>query len=324
METVRAGVIGVGHLGYHHARLYAALDGVSLAGVVDTDEERAAKASDEFGLPQFRTAEDLVKAGVDAVSVAVPTVAHRDIVLALLDAGVDVLVEKPIASTVEEAREMVEAAAAKGRLLQVGHVERFNGAVIVLMEAIKHPRFIECHRLSPYPNRGSDVSVVLDLMIHDLEIVLALDGSEVTNVDAIGVPVFSQGEDIANVRLRFASGCVANLTSSRVSMETMRKIRIFEDNAYVSTDYSEQEVMVYRKKPGPISKEASPMESISIEALKVPREEPLRLELAGFIECVRTRTRPIVAGEDGLRALELAHRIIANILKHAEAVSAEN
>ena len=314
--TLRTAVVGVGHLGYHHARLYNAINGAELVGVIDLRTDHAQKVAEEFGVAHFTDLGQLLDAGVDAVSVAVPTAAHREVTLPLLEAGIDVLVEKPIAPTRDQAVEMVETARKNERLLQVGHVERFNGAVIALLDAIKRPRFIECHRLSPYPNRGEDVSVVLDLMIHDLDIVLALVGSEVISLDAIGVPVFSEGEDIANVRLRFASGCVANLTSSRVSMDQMRKIRIFEENAYVSTDYSEQEVMVYRKKAGPIDPEDSPMASITIDALEVTHEEPLLLELKAFLDCVRTRDTPKVSGEDGLRALCLAEDIVAFIQEH--------
>ena len=313
MQNVRVGVIGVGHLGYHHARLYSELEGCELVGVCDTDPERGAQVAAEFDVPCFAAPGELEKAGLDAVSVATPTRYHRDIAVQMLNAGVDTLVEKPIAGSVAEAREIVEVAAKQNRMLQVGHVERFNGAVIALMNAFQQPKFIECHRLSPYPSRGTDVSVVHDLMIHDLEIVLALDGSEVTSVDSVGVSVFSETEDIANTRLRFASGCVANLTASRVSMDSMRKIRIFEENAYVSTDYSEQQVLVYRKKPGTLAPGVSPMEMISIEPLELTREEPLRLELEAFLECVRNRTRPVVAGEDGRKALELAERIIRSM-----------
>lgn len=313
MKNVRVGVIGVGHLGYHHARLYSELKGCELVGICDTDPERGAQVAAEFEVSCFATPEELAKAGLDAVSVAAPTSEHRDIAVQMLNGGIDVLVEKPIASTVAEAQEIVQVAAQQGRMLQVGHVERFNGAVIALMKAFRNPKFIECHRLSPYPSRGADVSVVHDLMIHDLEIVLALDGSDIIAVDSIGVSVFSESEDIANTRLRFTSGCVANLTASRISMESMRKIRIFEDNAYVSTDYSEQQVIVYRKKPGTLAPGASPMEMISIEPLELTREEPLRLELEAFLECVQNRTRPVVSGEDGLKALELAERIVRSM-----------
>jgi predicted dehydrogenase len=310
MSIVRTGVVGVGHLGYHHARLYRAMEGVELVGVCDTNPGRCAEVASEFGVPGCATTADLVARGVQAVSVAVPTVHHRAVASELLEAGVDVLVEKPIASTVADAEAMVALALERDRLLQVGHVERFNGAVIALAERFRNPRFIECHRMSPYPNRGDDVSVVLDLMIHDIDVVLSLVNSPVKSLDAIGVAVFSPQEDIANVRLRFENNCVANLTASRISLERMRKIRIFETDAYVSTDYSEQEVLVYRRKSSEDGAVQSPMELIRIESLPVKREEPLALELAAFVSSVRNRTRPVVSGEDGLRALRLAFDIM--------------
>jgi predicted dehydrogenase len=316
MSAVRVGVIGVGHLGYHHARIYNSLPEAALVGVVDVEHARGQRAAEEFDAPHFGSIEELLAAGIDAASVVVPTTSHHDVTLPLLESGVDVLVEKPIATDTAEAARMVEAAARHGRILQVGHVERFNGAVIALFSAVRQPRFIECHRLSPYPSRGSDVSVVLDLMIHDLDIVLALDGSAVTSVDAVGVPVFSDQEDIANARIRFASGCVANLTCSRVSLERLRKIRIFEQDAYVSTDYTEQQVLVYRKKPGAVPEGGSPMDLIQVEPLTVHRDEPLKLELASFVQCVRERKRPLVAGEDGLRALQVAQQVVQFIREH--------
>ena len=316
MKPLRAGVVGVGHLGYHHARNYLALEDVELVGVVDTEPEQRSKTSEDFGVEAFDSVEALLDAGIEAASVVVPTTRHHDVTLRLLEAGVDVMVEKPIASTTEQAREMVAKAAETDRLLQVGHIERFNGAVTALFEAIKRPKFIECHRLSPYPGRGHDVSVVLDLMIHDLDIVRALDGTELVSVDAVGVPVFSEAEDIANARLRFASGCVANVTCSRVSVDRMRKIRIFAENVYVSTDYSAQEVVAYRKKPGPLPEGSNPMEHIDITPLDVHRDEPLKLELASFAACVRERRRPVVSGEDALAALELAQNIIEFIRSH--------
>lgn len=315
MAAIRTGVVGVGHLGYHHARLYAALPDAELVGVADVDEARRVRAAEDFTVPGFSDVRGLLEVGVEAVSVATPTTAHHDVAIELLRNGVHVLVEKPMAATVFEAETMAAVARAHRRVLQVGHVERFNGAVLALFDAIKRPRFIECHRLSPYPKRSTDVSVVLDLMIHDLDIVLALAGAAATLLDAVGVPVFSEEEDIANVRLRFASGCVANLTSSRVSVEPMRKIRIFEENAYVSTSYTDQEVLVYRKKPGPLPPDANPMEHITVEPLPVQREEPLRLELASFLECVRDGKRPVVSAEDGIRALKLAHDILETIRK---------
>ena len=316
MSRVRTGVVGVGHLGYHHARNYAGLEGAELVGVVDVEPENRSKAAEDFGVPGFAGIEGLLELGVDAVSVVTPTTSHREVALALLEAGVHVLVEKPIAPDVEEAEEMVAAARAQGRLLQVGHIERFNGAVMAVFEAFKEPKFVECHRLSPFPMRGTDVSVVLDLMIHDLDIVLAMVQSDVVSLDAVGVPVFSASEDIANVRIRFASGCVANVTSSRVSVDKMRKIRIFAENAYVSTDYSAQEVLVYSKKPGPIPEGANPMEYLRIEPLPVKKDEPLKLELASFVQCVDEGKRPLVSGEDGLKALKLAHDIISFIREH--------
>lgn len=316
MNPIRVGVAGVGHLGYHHARNYASLENVTLVGVVDLDPERGRKAAEDFHVPWFKTLDEILAAGVDAVSVSVPTSAHFETATQLLNAGVDVLVEKPLAATTQEAEQMVALAEQRERILQVGHIERFNGAVIALFDAIKHPRFIECHRLSPYPNRGQDVSVVLDLMIHDLEIVLALDRSELVSMDAVGVSVFSEQEDIANVRLRFASGCVANLTCSRISLERMRKIRIFEQDAYLSTDYSDQEVLVYRKKPVRPEVVQNPMELITVDPLPVHREEPLRRELQSFVACVRDRTRPVVSGADGLAALRLAEDIVTFIREH--------
>lgn len=316
MNPIRVGVAGVGHLGYHHARNYASLEDVTLVGVVDLDPERGRKAAEDFHVPWFKTLDEILAAGVDAVSVSVPTSAHFETATQLLNAGVDVLVEKPLAATTQEAEQMVALAEQRERILQVGHIERFNGAVIALFDAIKHPRFIECHRLSPYPNRGQDVSVVLDLMIHDLEIVLALDRSELVSMDAVGVSVFSEQEDIANVRLRFASGCVANLTCSRISLERMRKIRIFEQDAYLSTDYSDQEVLVYRKKPVRPEVVQNPMELITVDPLPVHREEPLRRELQSFVACVRDRTRPVVSGADGLAALRLAEDIVTFIREH--------
>jgi len=313
MSEIRAGVVGVGHLGYHHARNYAGLEGVKLAGVVDLDQRRAWKAAEDFDAPVYENIEELVGAGVDAVSVAAPTTQHHVLAMSLLEAGVNVLVEKPIAGALAEARAMVDAAKHSGAVLQVGHIERFNGAVQALTGVVNSPRFIECHRLSPYPNRGDDVSVVHDLMIHDLDLVLALTGGCAVQVDAVGVPVFSKFEDIANARIRFESGCVANLTCSRISVERMRKIRVFETDAYLSTDYSEQEVLVYRKKPGTVPAGHSPMELVTVESLPVERDEPLRRELQAFVACIRDGRHPVVSGEDGLAALELAERVIAAI-----------
>jgi predicted dehydrogenase len=309
-DTLRVGVVGVGHLGYHHARHYAASEAARLVGVADPDEARGREVAEAFGTRWYLTAEALAGEGLDACSIVAPTTRHADLAGQLLAAGIDCLVEKPIASTVAEGEAMVAAAERHGRILQVGHIERFNGAVVAMMRAAARPRFIECHRLSPYPNRGQDVSVVHDLMIHDIEIIQALAGSDVTSVDAVGLPVFSPTEDIANARIRTASGCVCNLTVSRVSVERMRKIRVFTDDAYMSTDYTEQEVLLFRKKPGDLAPGQNPMELIAMEALPVHKEEPLKLEIAAFLECVRTREAPTVGGRQGLAALAIAERVM--------------
>ncbi len=315
MNKLRIGVIGAGHLGYHHARLYHEMDNAILAGVADPDVEVRERITRDFDVPVYDRADALLSERMDAVSVVTPTSVHLSLVEEALAAGAHVLVEKPMAATVAEAQRMVAAARTAGKVLQVGHVERFNGAVQALFEASMKPLFIECHRLTPFPGRGVDVSVVLDLMIHDLDIVLRLAGKDIVSLDAVGVPVFSQQEDIANVRLRFASGCVANLTSSRISMDRMRKIRIFDPGAYVSTDYSAQEVLVYRKKPGPLPAGANPMAHIDVTPLPVRKEEPLKLELQAFVHAILTDSPPQVSGEDGLRALRLAWDIIDAIRK---------
>lgn len=309
MSKKRIGVIGAGHLGYHHIRLYRNMADVELAGVADIAAEARDRIVRDFGVPVYADFQELLAAGLDAVSVVTPTATHAEITLAALEAGIHVLVEKPMAATVEESRAMADTARRMGVILQVGHVERFNGAVKVLFESGITPRFIECHRLSPFSGRGN-VSVVLDLMIHDLDIVLKMTGTELVQVDAVGVPIFSDQEDIANARLRFASGCVANLTSSRASMESMRKIRIFDRAAYISTDYSAQEVLVYRRKPGPPPASGNFMDQITVTALPVCKDEPLKLELEAFVNSVGSNHPPFVSGDDGLRVLEVAWRIL--------------
>jgi len=309
---MKVGVIGVGHVGYHHARVYSELSGVTLAGVSDTDEERVEKAAADFATEGFSQYEPLLER-VDAVSVAVPTSLHYGVGKSCLEAGVSTLIEKPLCADLAQADELVELARNRGLTLQVGHVERFNGAVRKLAEVIEKPRFIECHRLSPYPSRGDDVGVVLDLMIHDVDIVLSLVKSEVTETDAIGVPVFSPHEDIANARLKFANGCVANLTASRVSVDRMRKIRVFGSDTYVSVRYADQEVKVYRKREDMLRQGLDPMNCIDIEVLPVDKEEPLRAELASFVQCVETGEQPVVSGEDGRNALRLATEITEQI-----------
>jgi len=280
--------------------------------VVDTDEARAKEVAAEFGTP-WVTAVEAIPDGVAAASIAVPTNDHFRVADRCIGMGMDVLVEKPLTVTLEEARTLTERAERNGAILQVGHVERFNGAVRKLVGLVSNPLFIEAHRMAPYSARGDDVGVVLDLMIHDLDIVLALVRSPVTALHAVGVPVFSEFEDIANVRMIFESGCVANLTVSRVSIDGMRKIRIFQRDAYISVNYEEQDVRVYRRTTDTVPPDVSAMETISVEVPEIDRTEPLQIELKSFINSVRTRHAPKVGGREACEALELAHRIVDNL-----------
>ena len=304
--TVRVGVVGVGALGQHHARVYADLPGATLAGLYDVDPSRAAEVAARHGVPAFARLRELADAA-DAISVAVPTVDHHRVARTLLEAGKDVLVEKPMTAGLKEAEDLIGLAREKGAILQVGHIERFNPAVDALRKAALQPRFIEVHRLSPFSPRSLDVDVVLDLMIHDLDIVLCLDGSGAVQVDAVGVPVLTSKVDIANVRLRFASGLIANLTASRVSAEKVRKFRVFSPKTYISVDFAARSAQVYRLIQG----DAGP--EITAERTAAPDEEPLRRQLAAFVAAVRDRTVPAVTGGDGLRALTLAHTVLARM-----------
>jgi predicted dehydrogenase len=307
---IRVGVVGVGALGQHHARVYADLPGARLAGIYDVDPGRAAEVAGRHGTRVFDHLRDLV-AEVDAVSVAVPTVDHHRVAAALLEAGKDVLVEKPMTATIPEAEDLIRRAAERGAVLQVGHIERFNPAVDVLKAAVSRPRFIEVHRLGSFSPRSLDIDVVLDLMIHDLDIVLTLDGSEPVQVDAVGVPVLTSRVDIASARLRFASGLIANLTASRVSAEKVRKFRVFAPRTYISVDFAQREAQIYRLAEG----ESGPQ--IQVERKAAPEEEPLRRQLAAFVECARSRSTPPVSGADGLRALRLAYLILERMAPQA-------
>jgi predicted dehydrogenase len=300
---LRVAVVGIGHLGRHHARILGALDGAHLVAVVDTIPERAQQAADATGARPLTDFRELV-GEVDAVSVAVPTELHRDVAMPFLERGIAVLVEKPMARTLGEADELVAAAAASGATLLVGQTERYNPAVQAVLPLVTSPRFIEVHRLGVFPDRSLDIDVVFDLMIHDLDIVLALVRSEVTAIEAVGVPVLTPRYDIANARLRFASGCIANVTASRISRDRVRKIRFFQPDAYISVDYAAQEVEGWRL----VHRDGSRPE-IQGGQLPVPKDEPLRRELADFIEAVRDRRPPMVDGPAGRRALELATRI---------------
>ena len=289
VKAPRVGVVGVGHIGKNHARLYAE---------IARAEQRAA----EFGVKTVASLEEFAEQ-VDAASIATPTSTHFEIARELLARGKHLLVEKPIADNTAHASELAELAAARGLVLQVGHVERFNPVLSALEKRLTNPRFIEAHRLSPYPNRSTDIGVVLDLMIHDLEIILHLVRSPVQTIDAVGVPDLSRGEDIANARIRFENGCVANITSSRISPEQMRKIRVFQENVYLSLDYQNQSGEMYRRT-------AAGLERDDVE---IEREEPLKRELAAFIECAATGRAPKVSGFQAAAALELAVEITKRI-----------
>ena len=307
MKQLRVGVIGVGHLGQHHARLYAALSGATLAGVADIDQDRARTVGERHQVPAFADWRDLL-GRVEAVSVAVPTSAHHEVVKASLEAGAHVLVEKPIAVTSAEARELVELARKRGLTLQVGHVERFNPIMQAMRPHIGRPGFIECHRLSPFGERGTDVDVVLDLMIHDLDLILSFQPGPVEEIRAAGVPVLSTNVDIANARIAFAGGCVANLTASRVSTNRMRRLRLFQRDAYVSVDFQTRQGVIFRRMTDQGKKP-----TIEIEQVRGGEEEPLKLELEAFLQAATTGTPAPVSGEDGTAALELARQVLEAI-----------
>ncbi len=303
-RPVRAGVIGVGALGRHHARVWAGLDGARLVGVHDLDPARAAEVAARHGCRAYPDARSLLEE-TDAVSVAVPTVAHHAVARLALDHGRDVLLEKPITASLDEADDLVTAASERGLVLQTGHVERFNPATAVLLEAGRGARFVEVHRLGSFSARSLDVDVVLDLMIHDLDIVMALDRSEPVQIEAVGVPVLTPRIDIANARLRFASGLIANLTASRVSLEKVRKFRVFAPRTYVSVDFTAREAQVYR-----LEADEAGRPRIATEKRGAPEEEPLRRQIEAFAAAVRQRSTPVVSGADGRRALALAHSIL--------------
>jgi predicted dehydrogenase len=302
-EPLRIAVIGAGHLGKHHVRIAGDLEGARLVAVVDPDTERAQAAAAASGAPvlsDYREVFDLV----DGVTIATPTELHHEIALAFLERGISVLVEKPITRTVAEGEALVAAAAKSGATFAAGHTERYNPAVAAVMPFVTTPRFIEVHRLGVFPDRSLDIDVVFDLMIHDLDIILALVKSEPTAIEAVGVPVLTDKFDIANARLRFATGCIANVTASRISKDRVRKIRFFQQDAYVSIDYAEQEVEGYR-----LLRRDGERPQIQGGKLPVTREEPLKREIADFVRAVREKRRPLVNGEDGLRALRLAQAI---------------
>lgn len=311
MARVRMGVAGAGVFGRNHLRVIAASQRAELAAVYDPDAERARAAAAEYGGMVCASLQELA-GRCDAAVVASPTTTHAEVACALLEAGLDVLVEKPMAATAEEAQRMIEAAARRGRLLQVGHLERFNPAVEAARRILKLPLFFEVHRLSVFSPRSLDVDVVADLMIHDLDLVLSMVGEEPAEVRAAGIAVLSAKPDIANVRLEFPGGCIANLTASRVSTERVRKLRFFQPRQYVSVDYSKQECLA-------ISVDEN--RQVRFEPQPVEQGEPLRRQLESFLDCVLERRRPVVDGEAGAAALRLALRIAAAIAAHGKVVA---
>ena len=319
MKKIKVAVIGVGHLGQHHARIYAELANVRLAGVVDLDFALAQNIAQLYQAKAYSNLFTLLeKEKIDAASIVVPTSVHFPVAQELLNAGIHCLVEKPITASLNEATELVRLANRKKLILQVGHVERFNVAVRELSKLLHQPRFIEAHRLSPFDPRVKDVGVVLDLMIHDLDIILAIVNSPIVALEAVGVAVLTNHEDIANAHIKFANGCIANVTASRVSPDKMRKIRIFQPDTYFSLDYALPELEVYQK----VLQQGKP--EIAYRKVNVEKQEPLRLELQSFLSCVRAGRKPVVSGEHGRDALELALEITRLIHIHGKTKNRKN
>jgi predicted dehydrogenase len=321
-------VVGAGAFGRNHARVYRDLEqageGVRLAAIADADAARAAALARECGsgVAAFASVEELLsRGGIQAASVAVPTVEHLKVAGRLMAAGIDVLIEKPLADTLADADELIALAQRHGRIGQVGHLERFNPAVQATLPLVTRPMFFEVHRLSVFSPRSLDVDVVLDLMIHDLDIVLALAGSPVSEVRAVGLPILSSRVDIANVRMEFESGCVANFTASRVSTEKVRKLRFFQPRQYVSIDYSRQDVLVFTVAPdagaAATAVPGAPGSPIQVSKPAVQAQEPLQAELRAFVQAVRRHSRPLVSLEDGRRALAAALEIQAAMRQHS-------
>jgi predicted dehydrogenase len=312
-KRIRVAVVGAGEFGRNHARVYREIADVEFAGVYDTNIERAVSVAAEFGTVAFQSLDDL-RGRVDATSVAVPTVEHSAVGCRLMESGIDVLVEKPMATNLAEADALIDAAKRLHRILQVGHVERFNPAVLAVEPILNHPLFFEVHRLGVFTPRSLDVDVIYDLMIHDLDILLAMMNEPVTEVKAVGIPVLTDKVDIAHARLEFAGGAVANITASRVSTERVRKMRFFQQHEYISLDYARRDALrVGVKKPGP-------QPEFGFEKLPAQAVEPLHAELQAFVEAVRTRREPRTNGRAGRAALDLAARVMTSIQEHGERV----
>lgn len=311
-KDIRVGVVGIGHLGGYHLQKYAQLDACRIVAVSDTEREHAEKAAALYGCEAFSDHRDMI-GKVDAVSIAVPTGAHYAVARDFLSAGVDILIEKPLCSTVEEADELLALSQKKNLIFQVGFVERFNPAVMTLEKVMTRPVFIEVHRLHPFFERGTDVDVILDLMIHDLDIILKFVRSPLTHVEAVGVPVLSDKIDISNVRLSFACGCTANLTASRISVKTMQKLRFFGPEGYHAVDTRKREILSLCKVV-----DADGKQQIIQNNVEVGNHDPLEEEIRSFLECVRTRTTPVVSGEEGRKSLALAVDILNKMKTHED------
>src|SRR5713101_4153636 len=313
---LRAAIVGAGRLGTLHAQKYAEVPSVKLAFIVDIDRDRACTLATATGAIALADHRELASR-VDLATVAVPGLMHHPVARDLMESGVDVLVEKPMAASLAEAHDLAGIATRTGRILQVGHLERFNPAILHLRSILRTPRFIECHRLAPFTERGTDVDVVLDLMIHDLDVILSMVPSALRSVEAVGVPVLTSSVDIANARLRFANGCIANVTASRVSMKRERKLRIFQADAYLAVVYGERRVRICRREP-----DADGQTALVLEEREVPEGDALEREIDAFLHAVRAREAPAVSGWDGLRALEVAHVIRESLEAEVRAVQA--
>lgn len=318
-DTLAMAVVGVGHFGRYHAQKLARLPGVRLAALVDVDRARAAAVAEELkaegAAPELLTDYRDLLGRVDAVSVVVPTSSHVEIAQSFVENGADILVEKPIADDLADGRRLVEAARRHGRILQVGHLERFSGVAEALREGLNRPLFIDSVRIGPFRPRGTDVSVILDLMIHDLDLILSLVDAPILSVDAAGAPVFSEREDIASARLKFDNGCIANITASRISLKTERRMRIFQPDAYISVDFEKRAIRTVRKGTGTSPFPGVP--PVAISERDYSEGDPLEREITAFVAAVRARRAPMVSGEDGLRALDAAIQVTESLRGHA-------
>jgi predicted dehydrogenase len=314
MSKLKVSVIGVGHLGNFHSRIFSEMQDVDFVGVYDVNKERAGEIAEQYKTNVFDSIENAIESA-DAVSIVVPTEFHYDIAKKCVEAGKHIFVEKPVTKTVEQAEELVKLAKEKNIVFQVGHVERFNAVLLALAPMITKPKYIEVHRLGPHSFRSMDVGVVRDLMIHDIDIVLHLAKSEIESIHALGVHVISDKEDIANARIVFKNGCVANINASRASIKPERKIRIFQDDSYISIDYMHQKAKMYKRKQNVKSNAKSLADYIEKQPLRIKKNRPLDEELKSFVDVIKTGKQPVVTGEHGKRALETAVEIICQIEK---------